>query len=268
MNRTEPHVREAGAGEAVVCLHANASTSGQWRGLMDLLAPTHHVLAPDSYGCGRSPDWTSDRTISLADEVAFLEPMLARLRAPLTWVGHSYGAAVALKAALVDPSRVRALVLYEPTLFSLIDAETPPPNAADGIRQAVAAAGSARDAGQPQRAAQAFIDYWMGPGAWARTPADRQPPIADSVANVRRWAHALFSEPAPLEAFRALDMPVLYMVGKRSTASAHGVARLLRTVLPRVRMVEFDELGHMGPITHPSVVNAEVKRFLESARTP
>jgi len=163
---------------------------------------------------------------------------------------------------------VRALVLYEPTLFSLIDAETPPPNAADGIRQAVAAAGSARDAGQPQRAAQAFIDYWMGPGAWARTPADRQPPIADSVANVRRWAHALFSEPAPLEAFRALDMPVLYMVGKRSTASAHGVARLLRTVLPRVRMVEFDELGHMGPITHPSVVNAEVKRFLESARTP
>ena len=28
-----PFFREAGAGPGVVCLHANASTSGQWRGL-------------------------------------------------------------------------------------------------------------------------------------------------------------------------------------------------------------------------------------------
>ena len=43
-------------------------------------------------------------------------------------VGHSYGAAVALIAALACPERVRALVLYEPTLFSLVDADAPPPN--------------------------------------------------------------------------------------------------------------------------------------------
>ena len=120
--RPEPYVRQAGSGSAVVCLHANASTSVQWRGLMDLLAPKFHVFAPDSYGAGKSPDWPSDRVIRLRDEVEFIEPLLARGGSPLTLVGHSYGAAIALLAALEDPGRVRAMALYEPTLFSLLDA--------------------------------------------------------------------------------------------------------------------------------------------------
>ena len=125
----EPFFREAGTGPSVVCLHSNASTSGQWRGLMDRLAPKFRVLAPDSYGAGKSPDWPSDRRIRLLDEVALIEPVLARAGSPLALVGHSYGAAVALIAALTDPARVRAMVLYEPTLFALLDAKATPPNA-------------------------------------------------------------------------------------------------------------------------------------------
>ncbi len=80
---------------------------------------------------------------------------------------------------------------------------------------------------------------------------------------MRAWAHALFGVTTPLAAFRALDMPVLYMVGKRSTPAAHAVARLLVATLPRVELVEFDGLGHMGPVTHAEVVNEAVARFLE-----
>ncbi|MEO7762618.1 MAG: alpha/beta hydrolase [Casimicrobiaceae bacterium] len=265
MSRPEPFVRAAGAGPAVVCIHSNASTSGQWRGLGELLAPKYRVLAPDSYGSGKSPEWHSDRIIALSDEVAFLEPVFAQAETPLTLVGHSYGAAVALIAALENPARVRALVLYEPTLFSLIDAEAPPPNQADGIRAAVAASSVALDAGDPDAAAGFFIDYWMGEGCWASMPDQRKSPIASSVANVRRWAHALTTESTPLSAFRGLEIPVLYMVGKRSTASAHGIARILVPALPQVTLVEFDALGHMGPITHSAVVNAAIERFLEQA---
>jgi pimeloyl-ACP methyl ester carboxylesterase len=74
----EPFCREAGAGPGVVCLHSNASSSAQWRGLMDRLAPNFQVLAPDSYGSGKSPEWHSDRVIALSDEVALIEPVLAR----------------------------------------------------------------------------------------------------------------------------------------------------------------------------------------------
>lgn len=259
----EPFFREAGSGPGVVCIHSNASSSSQWRALMDLLAPRHHVLAPDSYGAGKSPDWHSDRIISLADEVALMEPVLARATAPLVLVGHSYGAAVALKAALTHPARVRALVLYEPTLFALLEAEKPSPNQADGIREAVNAAAAALDNNDRDAAARAFIDYWMQPGAWAATPEPRKPAIAASVVNVRRWGHALTTEPTPLTAFAALKMPVLYMLGGRSPESAHGVARLLVPALPQVEVQTFDQLGHMGPITHPDMVNAAIDGFLD-----
>src|SRR3954454_185739 len=137
MNAIEPFVREAGTGPAVICLHSNASTSGQWRALSDRLAPRFHVSAVGSYGAGKSPEWALPRQLTLADEAALLDPLLARVPGPLALVGHSYGGAVALIAALAHRERVRALVLYEPTLFALIEAQRPPPNEADGIRDAV-----------------------------------------------------------------------------------------------------------------------------------
>jgi pimeloyl-ACP methyl ester carboxylesterase len=263
MHQFDPFFLEAGTGPGVVCIHSNASTSGQWRALMDLLAPRFHVLAPDSYGSGKSREWPSDRFISLRDEIAFIDPVLARAGSPFTLVGHSYGAAVALIAALANPGRVRAMALYEPTLFSLLNAEAPPPNEADGIRDVVADASIALDAGNQYAAAELFIDYWMGKGSWERTPDPRKAPIAASVANIRRSAHALFTEPTPLAEFRSLDIPVLYMIGKRSPPPARGVARLLTDALPRVEVVEFEELGHMGPVTHPQQVNDVVARFLD-----
>src|SRR5262245_25530863 len=263
--RAEPFVSQAGGGPGVVCLHANASTSAQWPSLMELLAVSHHVLTPDSYGAGKSPDWHSDREITLREEVSFIEPVLALAGVPFTIVGHSYGAAIALIAAILDPGRIRALVLYEPTLVALVDVAQPPPNGADGIRNAVAAACAALEAGDRNRAAQHFSDFWMGRGSWEAMPPERRPTIAKSIVNVRRWAHALLHEPTPAQAFASLDIPILYMLGEKSPESARAVARVLLPVLPRVRTVEFPGLGHMAPITHSGVVNAEIAKFLLEA---
>lgn len=268
MSTPLPHVREAGAAGAapVLCLHSNASSSSQWRALMELLAPQHHVWATDGYGAGKSPPWPTDRVPGLHDEVALLEPIFAAASDGLQLVGHSYGASVALKATLMHPSRVRALALYEPTLFGLLDAETPPPNAADGIRQAVAGAQGALALGDATAAAGIFIDYWMGPGAWAATPQARRGPIVAAIANVGGWGRALFGEPATLAALAQISVPVLLMTGRESPASSQGVARLLAQTLPRVQVVAFDGLGHMGPVTHPDIVNETIARFLHTCR--
>jgi len=261
-----PFFREAGEGPSVICLHANASSSGQWRALMETLAPRFHLLAVDSYGAGRSPAWPRDRAVSLRDEVALLEPLFARARGPVSLVAHSYGAAVALIAALERPDRVHSLALYEPTLFGLVDEVSPAPNDADGIRSALAVAAAALDAGDPAGAAECFVDFWAGPGAWDATPEERRGSIIASIANIRGWANALFNEPTPLRAFSWLGVPVLYMLGSESPAPACGVARVLTPALPRVQVVEFEGLGHMGPITHPEIVNGVISRFLERHR--
>jgi hypothetical protein len=55
---------------------------------MDLLAPKYHVFAPDSSDSGKSPQWPSHRVIHLRDEVALIEPVLARAGLPLALVGQ------------------------------------------------------------------------------------------------------------------------------------------------------------------------------------
>ena len=55
----------------------------------------------------------------------------------------------------------------------------------------------------------------------------------------------------------------LQLVGSESPPSSRGVARLLTRALPRVETVELEGLGHMGPVTHPEVVNATIARFLD-----
>lgn len=256
-----PYYRELGAGPGVVCVHANASSSGQWRALMELLAPRFHVLAPDCYGAGKSPPRPRDRPSRLRDEVALLEPVFARAGDPFALVGHSYGAAVALIAALAQPKRVRALVLYEPTLFSLVEAESP--RDVDGIRNTVVASLAALAAGDPPAAARAFIDFWMGEGAFDQMPERNKAPIIAAVADVQAWKDALSGEPTPREAFARLDIPVLYLVGKRSPLSSRSVARVLAQTLPRVEVMELEGLGHMAPVTHPDRVNGLIAQFLD-----
>lgn len=255
--------REAGSGPGVICLHSNASSSGQWRALMDLLAPRFHVLAADSYGAGKSPAWGAERGPALRDEVELLEPVLQRAGERFSLVGHSYGGAVALLAALAHRERVRCLVLYEPTLFALVEQEGGAPNDVDGIRDTVSASLAALRAGDAPGAARRFIDFWMGETAFDRMPERNRAAIAEAIVNVQRWKEALFGEPTSGDAFRALGVPVLLLVGERSPLSSRAVARRLKALLPRVDYAEVEGLGHMAPVTHPDAVNARIAAFLD-----
>jgi len=54
MQPQAPYFREAGAGTPVVCIHSSASSSGQWRALMERLADRFRVIAVDLYGSGKT----------------------------------------------------------------------------------------------------------------------------------------------------------------------------------------------------------------------
>ena len=255
--------REAGSGPGVVCVHSNASSSGQWKALMELLAPKFHVVAPDSYGAGKSPP--RPKNAMLREEVALLEPAFARAGDPFALVGHSYGGGIALVAAAMHPKCVSALALYEPTLFALVERETP--RDVDGIRNTVLASVAALQAGDKAAAARAFIDFWMEPGAFDRMPERTREAIAAAGLDVDEWRKALFGEPTPRDAFARMDIPVLLLVGQRSPLSSRAVVQLLARTFPRVEVVELEDCGHMAPVTHPERVNGHIARFLERFHT-
>jgi pimeloyl-ACP methyl ester carboxylesterase len=225
---------------------------------MERLADRYHVIAADLYGSGKSPPWPEERPMWLDDQIALLAPAFERAGERFHLVGHSYGGAIALKAALRFPAKLESLVLYEPVLFSVLLANAPQSEAAREImdvRDDTAHLG-------PEAVAERFIDYWMGAATWAAMPQSRRAALAQAVRSMKPEWHSAFNEPTPLEAWRHLEVPTLLLTGTASTSAARAVARLLAGALPRVRVEELEGAAHMAPVTDPVRVNALIERFL------
>lgn len=258
--------REVGSGPAVVCVHSSASSSGQWRALMDKMSDRWRVLAVDLYGYGNSPPWPDDRAMYLDDEIALLEPVFEAAGDGFHLVGHSFGGAIALKAALQNPGRLSSLIVYEPVLFSVLVTHDPDHPAAREIMAVRDDTVRLASLGDLEGTAARFVDYWLGRGAWAAMPEARRPAVVNGMRMVKADWHAAFQEPTPLAAFASIDVPTLSLTGSRSPAAARAVANLLCGVLPRVRAIELQGLGHMGPVTHPETVNEVVAAFLQEVQ--
>ena len=262
MSAATPFFRESGEGEAVVCLHASASSSGQWRPLMELLGKRCRSIAPDLVGYGRSLAWQGEFDLWLNDEVDSLAPVLEAAGQRFSLIGHSYGGAIALKAALRYRERLRCLIVYEPVLVSVLLTQAPDHPAAAEIAALRDDTIRAVEQDALATAAERFVDYWLGAGTWAALPETRRMPMMQSMRKVAAEWHAASNEPTPLAEFASLDTPTLYLTGALSPAPTREIAVLLASVLPRVELVELDGMGHMGPITHPERVNAAIEQYL------
>ena len=262
MSPATPFFRESGEGEAVVCIHASASSSGQWRALMERLGKRHRLIAPDLIGYGRNPAWQDDRDLWLNDEVDSLAPVLDAVGRKFSLIGHSYGGTIALKAALRYRERLRCLIVYEPVLVSLLVAQAPSHPATAEITALRDDMIRAIERGDLAKAAEPYVDYWLGAGTWATLPEERRMPLMQRMRKVAAEWHAASFEPTPLAEFASLDVPTLYLTGALSRAPARESAALLVPVLPEVELVEFDGIDHMGPITHPERVNSAIERYL------
>jgi pimeloyl-ACP methyl ester carboxylesterase len=106
-----------GAGDpdapAIVFLHGYGSRLEGWRVVQPALAAAHRTVSFDQRGFGLSerPAGAYGPEAHARDAVAVLDA-LGIDRA--IFVGHSYGAGVALRVALRHPERVRGLVLVSP----------------------------------------------------------------------------------------------------------------------------------------------------------
>lgn len=94
------HVQRAGAGSPVLLLHGTAASTHTWRDVMPLLVEHFDVLAVDLPGHGFS-ERLPNESMTLPAVAAGISALLATLGfAPRCVVGHSAGAAIALRMAL------------------------------------------------------------------------------------------------------------------------------------------------------------------------
>lgn len=247
----------------VVLLHSSASSARQWEALKQALQPRFRVHAIDFHDHGEQMAWRGGAPLTLADEAALFAPLLAEADGAHV-VGHSYGGAVALKLATMHPQLVRSVVAYEPVMFRwLLDNDAPDQHALE----VVALADSIRNRlwrNRAHAAAQAFVDFWSGTGAWQSLASGRQHSIAGRMRAVLQHFDALFREPLQRARLARLEMPMLFMTGAHTVAVTRRIAEVLRRTLPKAHHAVLQAMGHMGPMTHAAEVNRRIAQFLDA----
>ena len=102
-------------GVPVHFLHANGYPPDCYRPLLELLQTQYHI-----FGMLLRPLWADERPETLSSWHILSDDLLTFLLSqsePVIGVGHSLGAIVTLRAALIAPEKFRALVLIDPVLF-------------------------------------------------------------------------------------------------------------------------------------------------------
>jgi len=254
-----PDFLDAGTGPLVVLLHASLSNARQWGTLTEALERRFSVRALNLFGYGRTPAWPAPAVPTLDD---YAELVLAAIPADatdVTLIGHSFGGAVAMQTARRLGARAAKLVLLEPSIFALLEV--------CGRRDALAEIKAvARDTAfsSPAAAAERFIDYWSGPGAWAATPEQRRAAYLRGIGLVRNEFAAAFGARLSLDEWRdALPRRTLVTFAADTTRPSREIADLLSLAGAGWDFARINAGGHMSPLTRPELVNAVVAGFLD-----
>ncbi len=121
---TSFHYRQLGAGPDVVLLHAVTANLSVWlfSGILDTLASQFRVTAYDLRGHGLTEVTPTGYTSAAmaADYLAIREQLGL---GPAYFVGHSFGAVVAMHVAVLAPEQVRGVILSDPYFPGLKDLE-------------------------------------------------------------------------------------------------------------------------------------------------
>src|SRR6185436_1390772 len=117
-----PRAARAERTPAVIALHCSGGSGRAWRNISPALGGCFNVLAPDLIGNGTSPHWRGPGRFRLADEAASVVKAIDASPGSVHLVGHSFGGAVALRAAVQRPHRIASLSLYEPVAFHVLAA--------------------------------------------------------------------------------------------------------------------------------------------------
>jgi len=263
------HVQVIGDGSAPVLwlLHGTGAASHSWRALVPRLAPLFTLVVPDLPGHGFSARLPASKQ-SLPGMAAALGALAQALALPpAAIVGHSAGAALAVRAVLdgrLVPQRLvginAALMPFDglpgwlfapmarlmasaPMVSWLFARRARDPTA---VRRLVAATGSRLDA-------EGLALY----GQLMRSPGH----VAGALAMMADWDLATLWHDLP-----RLTVPLDLLVASHDGTVPPGQAQRVRARLPGTRVLMLDRLGHLAHEEAPAVVAKRLLTLLAPER--
>lgn len=112
-----------GNGNVIILLHGFLCSSKYWNHLQPYLtAKGYRVIAIDLLGFGNAPK-PRYSTYGYQEHIAYLDVVFKQLKLdkPFILIGHSMGALLATRYAVLHPSRVTSLALLHPPLYKDVE---------------------------------------------------------------------------------------------------------------------------------------------------
>ncbi|SFR58321.1 Pimeloyl-ACP methyl ester carboxylesterase [Litoreibacter janthinus] len=225
-----------------------------WREVVPAL-PHLEVSPLELPGHGQAPAWNGNdyqtqaylMTETLCDE-------------PVHLVGHSFGASVALRLAVERPELLLSLTLVDPVFFYAAKQAAPDLFAAYAARATPVLAAIAQ--GDVLRAAELFLGDWGVDGSWPMLPVAAREAIAAKMPLIGVTADSLAEDTGRIwPRLKNVKCPVLIVTGGKSDPVMPGVVRGLQQQFSNCTSVQFEDAGHMIPVTHGKQLGQQIAAF-------
>lgn len=252
--------------DVALFVHSTGTGPFMWTRLLAALPAGVTAITPTNLGYAPDTAVPRGRLHTVADEVAHLKAQIPAGTTGVHLGGHSYGGLVALSLAVelaqAGEVAVRSLWLYEPVLFAplMADAENLPPDVAHDVAWLSNDPAFLHDEhGGSEAWLQAFVDYWNSPGTWAAMP-DKARAMARLVGwKMYQEVRCVAREAKDFAHYR-FTIPMTLLRGEHTTAPAREMVQRLAAVNPQAVLTVLPGTGHMGVVSAPNVVAAELAR--------
>ncbi|MBO1324264.1 alpha/beta hydrolase [Acetobacter sp. TBRC 12305] len=242
----------------LVFLHGVGMQLEFWQPQLAYFSRNYRCVAYDMLGHGDSP--LPPQSPTLADYSAQFAQVVEHLSlGPVTFIGHSMGALIAIDAAIRYPDRVERLV----AMNGVYD-RTPAQSAA------IAARVAQLDGKMPDWSAT--LDRWFG-AAPSEQAAERAS-LHDLLQRIqpegyartyRLFAHA---DQAHVQTLRTLRAPALFLTGELDPNSTPAMSEAMAAACPDGRACILAGERHMMSFVHPASTNRAITEFLHETGSP
>lgn len=251
------HVQVAGEGPALLLLHGAGAATHSWRDLLPRLAERFTVVAPDLPGHGFT-GMPGDQRLSLPAMAARVTALTDALGIrPAMVVGHSAGAAIALRLSLDGRLGAAPVVAINGALQPFAGAVAP---LFQGLAMGLFAnalavrlfALGARDRGRVARMIRGTGSHIDDAGLALYASLLQKPgQVAGTLGMMGSWDLRDLRRDLP-----GLKTPLTLLVGSRDLAVPPSVANSVVASVPAARIVNLPGLGHLAHEEAPDRVAA------------
>ena len=252
---------EQGSGEPVVFVHGAVSDYRTWLEQFEALAGDYRVISYSRrahYPNAREDDENYTRDAHKTDLIEFLKALRLE-KAHL--IGHSYGAAVALLAALDAPALVGSLVLAEPS---------PCPEILDEDAKLLLAEQKASfekvmrlaENGAAEPAVREFLHTVIGIDALGLLPAERRAVVLENAATLRPMLRTYYESFLSVEKLKKLKVPTMFITGEISPVIARQTCQTIDRYLPNSKIAILKCASHGLQMENPEGFSRLVLDFL------